>query len=142
MISPDQVSQMESKVARLRELLTHVAAARPSPLFDNSGGSAEGFTKQMFASVSQLDAERVLVFSGVKSFEKWWAQALELEQSMQYHLGVAATSTTSAWLADSFVATAQEVSSGASEIASAAKSGTTWGVLAAVVVLLVAWRLS
>jgi hypothetical protein len=143
-ITTDQVGQMQAKVARLWELVTRVAATRQ---IDTSGmtwqwGSGGAFTQQVRDAAAKLDANRALVFSGLLAFSTWWTQAGDLESTMSYYLKETAAAQTSEWLKDSFVATVQDVHEGATEIADAAKSGTTWGVLAAVVALLVVWRVS
>lgn len=141
-----QLAQMEGKVATLRQLWGQLAAETRSWGFDVSGGSAsaaaESLLQRLNQAIANLDAARALVAAKVRTFESWWSEASAHEQTMRSQLGEAASYTLSNYVANATAATAGEVAQGAGQIASAAKSGTTWGVLAAAVVLFVVWRLS
>lgn len=144
MITPDQIAGMADDVAELRRLLLEYAAT--VPLIDVSGGSAsgaaKGFISQLNTQVAQLDADRALVFTGLRSYSSWKNTAESFKATMRSSLGDAAEYSGYDYAKNAVSATAGEVGQDLVRVKDAATSGTTWGIAAALVVLFVAWKVA
>jgi hypothetical protein len=118
-ITPDRVASMSSDIQSLWRLLDSVRAEVDS----------QNFVDVSYARVAQLDAQRVQVFTGQRSYETWKRDVEEERRVLASTIEDEAASSFGNVLWNTATAIGEQLADGASDVAAAASSGPLWGLV-------------